>query len=238
MKKKTAANLYFISHISCLKCKMHRLFTLIELLVVIAIIAILAALLLPALRKAVESARSTECLSMRKQLFLVLNGYSNDNAEYIITNYSKKRYPTDGYIQYWAGYLGYLGYFGGVPSGTTNVIKFNKGAKRYLLCVSAESKKAYYTSWNVSWGCGLNLCIEGKKTYIEKGRNIAYSGLPYVFEGKNWSMTFNDKTQMTFPHDNKANYLFVDGHAGKARYPRAKKVSWEGWYWGDEKGWY
>ena len=144
MKKKTAANSYFISHISCLKCKMHRLFTLIELLVVIAIIAILAALLLPALRKAVESARSTECLSMRKQLFLVLNGYSNDNAEYIITNYSKKRYPTDGYIQYWAGYLGYLGYFGGVPSGTTNVIKFNKGAKRYLLCVSAESKKAYY----------------------------------------------------------------------------------------------
>ena len=57
-------------------------FTLIELLVVITIITVLIALLLPAIAKSRESARSTQCMSNLRQLNLGLLQFQTSHGFY------------------------------------------------------------------------------------------------------------------------------------------------------------
>ena len=58
-------------------------FTLIELLVVITIIALLIALLLPALRWAVEGSRNVKCVNNLHQIGIAMNLYAGDNDEFL-----------------------------------------------------------------------------------------------------------------------------------------------------------
>jgi len=68
-------------------------FTLIELLVVMVIISILVGLLMPALGRAREEARRTQCRSNMRQIGLALIMYANDNSDWVPVVYGESADP-------------------------------------------------------------------------------------------------------------------------------------------------
>ncbi len=85
-------------------------FTLVELLVVVSIISVLAAMLLPALEKALATARQATCASNLKQCGLALSGYADDFGGYCLTPYGWDDDPNITICRYWPDSLMKFGY--------------------------------------------------------------------------------------------------------------------------------
>ncbi len=133
---------------------MRKLFTLIELLVVIAIIAILAAMLLPALNKARERAKSSKCSSNLKQIVTATLMYSEDNKALIPgsgTYYPSPKFRSHMWFLMEEKYLPLPGdtYMQSTEAkalALQSVVTRCPG-KTYVQTISSEYEPASYTMW-------------------------------------------------------------------------------------------
>ncbi len=137
-------------------------FTLIELLVVISIISILIAILLPALSKARESARSITCSANMRSIGLFFTNYTADHKEAFPM--AKKQVAPDTSIYRWDAHLknaGYISNSWGVsitpnhsyaPAAEAALLycSSNEGPYSYAMPLTGSAKGIGGNNWSVA----------------------------------------------------------------------------------------
>ncbi|NOS72312.1 MAG: DUF1559 domain-containing protein [Verrucomicrobia bacterium] len=188
-------------------------FTLIELLVVIAIIAVLAALLLPALSRAKESARTTQCLNQMRQLGLAVRLYADDNDD----TFPRSQHSAfaNGQLPWERSIAPQLG------SSTTTWTNLLTGVYH---CPSDKRTTPWSYGFNVYFEVGPDDDYTGKPETWRRGTQLPRPSATILF-GENASSADHLMAHFWFSladtadlaarrHKDRANYTFADGHSG------------------------
>ncbi len=208
-------------------------FTLVELLVVMGIISVLIAILLPAMSKAREQAKSVQCLSNLRQIGLGILQYAGD-YQYRIPQDISYRTPSDGrwWYEFYDGSYGYRDY---LPARSVYACpKMEPASRSYYGMYHAHvfAPKYAFTAVSDGWASfrGIQLSAVPQPADFALIFDTAKVLDGYATMGAaDW---FSDRAYqgtetraVWMAHPSGANALFADGHAETCDAGRLKSVS-------------